>query len=251
MPDRGFGGAGDRRTPRIREAEQAPDLVERLAGGVVHGPAEVLVAEAAARDREERVAAGHDEGERRELRLLARGIRRVLEPRRVEVALEMVDPDERQLVDVREGLREVDPHEQRPGEAGPRRHGDRVDVRPAHPGVGPRLRQGGDDPPEMRTRRDLGNDPAGRRVERDLARDDRREDPPPVCDERDARLVAARLDREDEAPAHASPPSPGAGISSGSGSVATHARRRASRAAMAGSPNGGVVMTSASSPSSL
>ena len=80
-------------------------------------------------------------------------------------------------------------------------------------GVRQRLVQHRHDPAQVGARRDLGHDPAGRRVERDLARDDVGVDPP--CRPRPraiARLVARRLDGEDERAAHAAPASGRAGV---------------------------------------
>ena len=65
------------------------------------------------------------------------------------------------------------------------------------------LVEGRDDPAQVGARGHLGHDPAGRRVQRDLAGDDVGVDPPPALDQRDAGLVAARLDREDQRAAHA------------------------------------------------
>ncbi len=119
---------------------------------------------------------------------------------------------------------------------------------------------------EMGARRHLGHDAARRRVERDLARDDVRVDPPPALDERDAGLVAARFDRQQQRPAHAAPSpagawlgswaaatpgSTGSGSSSGAGAPSIAWRRRATRSTIAGDDSGSVVMISASSWSSL
>ena len=77
---------------------------------------------------EERVAARHDQRDERERRRLALRLARVEQPARVDVALEVVDRDERLAVRPGERLGEVDADEQRAREA--RAVGDRdgVDV---------------------------------------------------------------------------------------------------------------------------
>ena len=102
-------------------------------------------------------------------------------------------------------------------------------------GLGHRDLEGRHDPAQLLTCRHLRHDPSGRRVKRDLAGHLVRLDPAPADDDRDARLVARRLDRQDAGGDH-----PASRLRS----VATAWRIRASVSA-------GVVMTSASSPSSL
>ena len=74
---------------RIAEVEEAGDLVEGLAGGVVDGLAEQPVAPVALHRHEHRVAAGHEEHDERQLEV------GLLEERGVQVGLEVVDGDER------------------------------------------------------------------------------------------------------------------------------------------------------------
>ena len=73
------------------------------------------------------MAARDDQGDEREDRLVLL-LARIEQPRGVEVALEVVDADERPVVDERQRLREVDPDQQRSGEARAVRDRDRVDV---------------------------------------------------------------------------------------------------------------------------
>ena len=68
MGDGRLRGAGDGRPARIPEAQQPADLVERLARGVVDGRPEQPVVEVVPHLDEERVAAGHDQGDQRERR---------------------------------------------------------------------------------------------------------------------------------------------------------------------------------------
>ena len=62
-----IGDAVDRRTARVAEAEEAGDLVERLAGGVVDGLAEQAVAAVVLHRDEHRVAARHEQHDERQL----------------------------------------------------------------------------------------------------------------------------------------------------------------------------------------
>ena len=169
---RGLGRPRDRRPARVAEPEQPPDLVERLAGGVVDGRPEQPVGQVVAHLGEEGVAARDDQRDEREDRVGAVRLAGVAQPRRVDVALEVVDPDERPVVDPGERLGEVDPDEQRAREA--RAVGDRdgVDVVPGRAGIAPRLVEdrarssagGPGRPPRGRSRRSArGARPATRR----------------------------------------------------------------------------------------
>ena len=229
----------DRRPTGVAESQEAPRLVERLAGGIVHGLAQEPVLEVIAHLHEERVAAGHDEGDEREggLRLLGRV--RVEQPGRVEMTLEVVDPDEGDVQGPRDRLRIREAHEERADQ--PRAGGD---GHLPHVGKG-RARFPQDlverrvDPAQVGPRRDLGDDPAGASVQCHLARHGLGHDPAGPVEERDAGLVARRFDGQEEPAAH-----PGA---SGSGRAAISARSLASRAVIAGPSSGSVVMISASS----
>ena len=104
MEDPIAGGGGlrralDRRSARVAEAEQPPDLVERLARSVVDGLAEQPVGQVVAHLGKEGVPAGHDERDERERRLGVLGLVRVEQPRRVDMPFEMVHADQRLVVD--------------------------------------------------------------------------------------------------------------------------------------------------------
>ena len=82
----------ERRPARVAEPEQPGSLVERLAGGVVERLAEDRVARGRVVDpRDERVPAARDQAEERRLD------RRVAERGGEDVALEVVDRNQRQL----------------------------------------------------------------------------------------------------------------------------------------------------------
>ena len=180
-------------------------------------------------------------------------VARVAQPGGVDVALEVVDPDQRPVVDPGERLREVDPDEQRAGQARAVGDRDRVDVVPARRRRPPRPRRG-------RARSSAGG--PGRRP-RGRSRPMRawsatcdattlREDPPAALDERDPGLVARRLDGEDERAAHRAR-APRRRPAAGSAPAPRRGRRAgaAIRSRIGGSASGSVVMIRASSLSSL
>ena len=107
---------------RIAEAEEARDLVERLARGVVDGLPERLVVPVIAHRDEQRVAARRDERDERRLE------GRVVEQRRVHVAFVVVHADVRAPGHERQRLRRAHADEQRAREPGPVTRGDRVDL---------------------------------------------------------------------------------------------------------------------------
>ena len=239
-PGRGRNALGrrrDRRSARIRQLEQPPDLVEGLAGRVVDGLAEERVATVIVHEDQLRVPATDHEAEERKCRLRRERVarERIGQPVRVDVALDVVHADQRKVVGDREGLGEVHADEQGADEPRPVRHRHRVEVRP----IGLRLVHRGlerrHDPAQLLARCHLRHDPTGRGVQRDLAGHLVRLDPAPIDDDRDPRLVARRLDRQDAGVAH----------------PASRLRSLAMTRRIRASVSAGVVMTSASSPSSL
>jgi hypothetical protein len=111
----------DRAAAGIAEAEQLGDFVERFAGGVVaRRPEQRIIAERA-RQIEARMAAGDEQRDVRQRD-------RALELHRQEVALEMVDADERQLPRVGDGLGRAQADEQRADQSGTVGGGDGIDL---------------------------------------------------------------------------------------------------------------------------
>ena len=166
----------------IRQAQQPAHLVERLARGVVHRLAQQPVVELARLLHEERVPAAHHERHQGQLRRRSLGLVRVEQPRGADVALEVVDRDERQAGVPGQRPRHGDAHEQRSGEARALGDGDPVEVAQVrHARRGARLLEHGHHPAQVGARRDLGHDAAGARVERDLARDHVGPDAPAVA----------------------------------------------------------------------
>src|SRR5438105_4247486 len=99
----------------------------------------------------------------------------------------------------REPARIVRADKQAPDEPGPDRCGHGVDLGELPPRVAERLLGEDIERAQVLARRDLGDDAAGVLVDQ-LRCDDVRTDPPPVLDDRDAGLIARRLDREDPHP---------------------------------------------------
>ena len=120
------------------------------------------------------------------------------QPRRVQVRLEVVHPDVREVGGERDRLRRADPDEQRAGEAGPVARGDRVEVGELDARLDERFGDHRRDQLHVGTARDLGHHAAEARVEIDLARHDRRVDEATVFHDRGRGLVARRLDAEHE-----------------------------------------------------
>ncbi len=109
----------------VAQPEKARALVEGLAGGVVHGARHDPVRHALINRGEQRVpAAGHETDERRfDPQGVVRG----------DVALDVVDRDERQATPIGDRLGRRQPHEQRTDETRAARGGDGAQVVPAHP----------------------------------------------------------------------------------------------------------------------
>ena len=122
----------------VAEAEQLGDLVVGLAGGVVDGAADVLVAPGACGalrgEVEVGVAAGDDEGEQRELHG-GFGALAGLHQDGVDVAFEVIDADERNVEAEGEGLGVGDADEQRAGEAGAFGDGDGLEIAQGEAGL--------------------------------------------------------------------------------------------------------------------
>jgi len=127
-----------------------------------------------------------------------------LEVERRDVAVEVVDRDERQPPRPRERLRHGEPDEEGADQPRALRHGDAVDVVERRARLGERLADHRRDELEMPPRRDLGHDAAVPRVEVGLRGDDARAHLPVIRDERRGRLVATRFQAEDHSPGSAS-----------------------------------------------
>src|SRR5438874_2385457 len=180
------------------EVEKPRDLVEGLACGVVNGPAERSKTAMRLHEDEIAVCAAHHEHDRGELGL-RRNVLGLVQPVRVHVALEMVHSHERQTSREREAPRVVRTDQKATDEPGPHRRGDGVDLRELTARVAQRLLGEHIERTEVLACRDLRDDAPGILMDQ-LRRDDVRTGPPPILDDRDAGLIARRLDREDPQP---------------------------------------------------
>ena len=187
--------AVDRRAAGIAEPEQSRALVERLAGRVVERRAEDVPLRMVVHVQQQRVPAAREQAEERRLERLG------LEEERRDVAVQVVDRDERQPARPGERLRGLHADEQRADQAGPARDRDGVDVVERRACFRERLADDGRRELEVPARRDLRHDAAVTRVQLRLRRDDVRANESVFGHDGTRGLVAGRLERED----HASP----------------------------------------------
>ena len=189
-------GPIDLRTPGVRQPEQARDLVERLAGGVVHRLAEHFdVGREVADEQQRRVPAADEQRDRGVLEGRGVGVQDVGR----DVSDEVVDGVQRPLERDGERLRRADAHHECSGETGTARHGDRVDLGQRDACLGERGLDRRLQRFEVRSGGDLGHDPAVAGVLVHAARDGVAQQRA-TADDPDAGLVAARLDPEHQWP---------------------------------------------------
>ncbi len=169
----GLRGGVERRASGVGQSEHAGSFVEGFAGGIIARPAEDLVFAKVCHQQDVAVSAGGHEADQRKLGLDRLGVA-PLEEVREEMALQVVDPGQRQPA--REGISfgGADADEQRPNEAGTVRDGDAVDVVPAGVGFPERLIDDSGDRLGVFARRNLRHDAAEPRVDGLLAGDNRR-----------------------------------------------------------------------------
>jgi hypothetical protein len=144
--------------------------------------------------QEHRVPAARQEAEKRRLERVR------LEVERRDVAVEMVDRDERQAARPRDRLRRGEADEERADQPRALRHGDAIDLLERRVRLRERLADDGRHELEVPSRRDLRHDSAVASVQLGLRGDDVRADLAFVRDERRGGLVARRLDPEDQRP---------------------------------------------------
>ncbi len=181
-----------RRPARVAEPEQPRRLVEGLAGGVIEGLAQDLVAPVVPHPRQQGVPAAGDEAEEGRLERLR------LEEVGGDVALQVVDRDQRQPPRRGDRLRGADPDQEGADQARPGGDRDRLDLAQLDLGLGERRLDHRRGQFEVVARGDLGDDAAEVGVRGGLRGDQVREDPRPVEHGR-AGVVAGGLDRENQA----------------------------------------------------
>ena len=194
-------GSLDAGAAGIAQAQHLGDLVEGLAQGVVVRRAELAVAAdpfdgdelaVAAGDQEQEIGEGHGVGE-------AGGQR---------VRLQMVDGGEREMVDAGDGLAGEEAHDQAADQAGPGRGRDGREVGEAEAGLAHRTLDQAVELLDMRPCCYLGHHTAIGRMLLELRQQGGGQHRAVAADEGHGRLVAARLDAEDDAVAvdHQPPP---------------------------------------------
>ena len=182
----------DRRAAGVAEPEEASDLVERLAGGVVDRLPEQAVLAVVLHLDQHRVAAGDQHHDQRELQ------RRVFQEGRIEVGLHVVDADEWDVPRQRQRLRRRHTDEQRADQAGPDGARDRVDALFGDAGLDDRAGDHRVEQVEVGTAGDLRHDATELGVQIHLGADRAGDDVVAAHHERGGRLVAAGLDTEHE-----------------------------------------------------
>ena len=177
------------------ESKHPGALVERLSRCVVAGAREQGVGAVVFHQDEVGVAAGGDQADEGE----AGGDLRVgiLQPRCVDVALQVVYAEQGQTGGERQPLGGVDADEQRSGETGAVGHGDAVEVGQLDASVLQGPADHGDYGEEMLPGGGFGDDAAEAGVEVRLGGDDVGDYPAAVLDDGDGRLVAGGLDAQE------------------------------------------------------
>ena len=186
-----------RRPARVAQAQELGALVERLPRCVVARLAEQRRLEGGVYAVEGGVAAA---GEQRHEGVRGRIRVRPFAPAQVDgqqVTVQVVDPHERLARVEREGLGELDAHQQRAREPRAVGHGDRVDVGQPPGEHGERLLHHGHDALEVRARGDLGHHASIGRVQPHLARHHIGQHFAIASHQRSRGLVARALDAED------------------------------------------------------
>jgi len=174
----------DLRAPGIPEPEQPRALVERLAGCIVERRPHDAKAGAVLHVEQQRVPAAREQAQERRVERFG------LQVERGDVAVEMVDGDERQAAPPGDSLRRGEPYEQRTDQARSLRDRDALDVRERDAGAIERLADDRRDELEVAPRGDLRDDPAEGRVQLRLGGDRVRENLALGRDDRGRRLVA-------------------------------------------------------------
>ncbi len=181
----------DRRAARKRQAQQAGDLVERLAGRVVDRASQQFEFQRRCAAIQAGVAAADDQAQAR------KDVASGGQAAGVDVGLQMIDGHQRQASGQAQGLGGRQADQQRTGQ--PRRVGDRDRVELIESDAGPaqRLVDDRQDPLDVRPRCDLRHHAAESLVQMLLRGDDRREDLELVGHDRRRRFVARALEDQE------------------------------------------------------
>ena len=191
-------GGLDRRTAGEAQPEHLGDLVERLADGIVDGRAEPHIAPDAF-DREQlRMAARHQQQEKREADVVG-------QPASQRMAFQMVDRNERPVACQRQRLTHGDADDHATDQAGAAGRRDAVELVEADVRLRQRLAHQPIEMVEMGARRDLGHHPPERTMLLELREHQRGADESRVGHHRRRGLVAGCLDAEHDHDANLRP----------------------------------------------
>ncbi len=180
------------RAAGIAQAEHLGGLVEGLAGGVVQRLAQQSVTANPVNPDQLSVAAGDQQGGKRELGSIG------LQHRRQQMALHVMHPYGRHAPAEGEAAAEGGPHQQRPDQAGAGGEGDAADVAAPNPRLRHRLPQQRHHPAHMVARGQFRHHPAVLGMQRHLAVEDVRQQAAFAMVEGDTGLVAGGFDTEHE-----------------------------------------------------
>ena len=157
---------------RIAQTQQLGDLVVRLSGGIVAGPAKQVIPSRLGHLEQAGVAAGDDQHDRRQRE------RSVIEEQRLDMSGQVMYRHERDAQRQHHRLGERHADQERADEPRPLRDRDRADVRPADAGVPEGPIHDSADVTNVLAGRQLRHDAAPFAVDRDLRGDDARADVP-------------------------------------------------------------------------
>ncbi len=183
-----FGQSVDNRPAGIAQSDRPCRFVERFARRVVSGATEDTILAVSADKRQIGVAAGDNETYKGKLKI------RVAKEVGVNVALQVVDTNEREVEDGRDGLRGRDTDQESTKKAGPVRYSDRLDLSKTGARRVESFLEDWINQLDMLARRDFGDNAAEPRMQINLGGHDVGKDFASVLDDRRGSLIAARFD---------------------------------------------------------
>ena len=185
------GQALDGGTTRVAEPQHLRDLVEGFAQRIVDRGAEPPIAPYILDDQKLAVTARHQQQQVGKIHVVG-------QPGGQRVAFEMVDRDQRQPMDEAEGLGGDEAHHQPADQPGPRRRRYGCEVTEAEAGLAHRRLDQQVQPFDMGAGGDLGHHAAIGSMQVELCGDRSGKDPAVRGHQGRRRLVAARLDAQDD-----------------------------------------------------
>ena len=179
------------RPPRKPQPQRARRLVKRLPRRVIPRPRHQRIALMPPHQYQVRMPPRRYQAHQRKARRHI-GIH-ALQPRRIDMPLQVIKPDKRQFVGIRETLRGVHSDKQRTRQARPMRNRHAIQLMRLHPRVRQRLPYHRRHSQHMLPRRHLRHNPPIPRVQRRLRRHHIGTNNAPILNHRRRRLIARRL----------------------------------------------------------